>query len=709
MRLSRAVVLSSALIVFGTPSTSLAQTTWRTESGLYGAMIPTAAGTNEEQAARDFLAVHGATLGLAPSDTLVVTRIAHAHGYTLIELARVVHGARVSGAPIVVRMRPDRAIDLAEVTPMPTSRRPWPASVSEPDARAAAIAGVPFVASVLESSVVALVYEDLLVAAVVVELSGRSAHDRARAYVDASTLEILRIESLALDALGRVYAHNPLTDTMTTSDLPLVDLSSTTNLVGTHLRVRSCDQLSARCDTQTSHAVPDLNGDYLFPPMPLAFDDAFAEVSAYHHGSRVVAYFASAHSFNWSCMARTTMDVLVNYSDMPHVAYDNAMFVPGSSSSCGFLAFGQGGLADYAYDGDVVYHEYGHAVTDQISALGFLQSGVVSTYQPLAINEGTSDYWAAAVQGDPQIAESLSSLEGFMGALRSIDNTLACPGDLVGEGHFDGRIWSGFGWNVRGIVGQTRADALWFVTMSSLSGGVTLAQATNTLLATVASEVSMGTITAAEQTRIMAAAQAHGLPDCTMFVPLDDGRAHSGYSGNQFITGTLSRGVAPLEYTIAVPADVTDVEIDVTHPGFNGQVTVHFLSGQPIRASASRVVSSFSVPVGRNGTAAYRVLDGLAPCSTLYVAVQTTDLAAGESLYGILARVNTTHETRNCPGPRFDAGPIDPGTDTGLDAGADASMAAPMSGGCGCRAGAGRAGGPWIVLLALAIAARRRR
>jgi hypothetical protein len=672
--------------------------------------IPTTQGLTAEDAARDALVREGARFGLEPGP-LVLVRVVDAHGYTIVELARLVHGGAVSGAPVVVRLRPDRVIDLIRVAPMPSVVRAWPAAPSLADARDVATAAAPFApARVLDARLLPLVHDDAVIAAFEIELAGGRT-ERARAWVDASSLALLWLEERTLDALGRVYPRNPTSDAMTTMDLPLTDLTSSTNLTGTHLIVESCDQLTAMCNGSIARAVADASGDFLYDPMPHAYDDAFAEVSAYFHGSIAVDYFHTSHDFTWTCSpGNVRMDVLVNYTDTPHAPYENAMFVPGSRTSCGTLVFGQGSIHDYAYDGDVVYHEYGHAVTDQISALGFFATGPSDNYQPLAINEGTSDYWAATIQGDPLIGESIGSVEGFMGSLRGLEDSVVCPADLFGEGHSDGRIWSSFGWTMRTILGAMRADAIWYTTMASLSGGVTLAQATSTVLATVASEVAMGHVTTDEQTMIMAAATARGLPDCTMFVPLDHGVATTGYSGNSFVTTGLSHGLAPLQYTLQIPSDVTDVEIDVGHPTVAGATTVHFMNGIPVRASGSRVTSAHSQAIGRLGTATYSLADGLTPCSTLYVGLETTDIrTAGESLYSIVARVNTTHETRACPAPRPDAGPMvrDAGQDAG-DAGSDGSVMPPASTGCGCGVGTRTSGTGWALLLLASIAMRRR-
>ncbi len=703
----RARWLACVVVLFSGIALPAAAQSWRTERGLYGAALTTTQGS-EEEIARALIATEGATLGFE-GGPLALVRVVHAHGYTIVELARVVNGLGVVGAPLVVRLRPDGAADMIEIAPMPSARAAWPTSSPIQGATAAAIDAATFAgARALDARFVALVHEDAVVPAVIVELAGTRPSDRFRAYVDATSFAVLWLEPRVLDVLGRVYPNNPVNDAMVTMDLPLEALTSTSGLQGTHLNVGSCDQLSADCNT-VRHAVPDADGNYLFEPMPRAFDDAFSEVSAYYHGSRVVDYFDTAHHFTWTCMGGVQMEIVVNYTEMPNTPYENAMFEPGTRSACGLLVFGQGALHDYAYDGDVVYHEYGHAVTDQISTLGFFAMGPSDNYQPLAINEGTSDYWAAAVQGDPHIGESIGNLEGAMGPLRGLDSVVSCPASLFGEGHTDGVIWSSFGWAMRGIVGQTESDAIWYTTMASLSGGVTLAQGTNVVLSTVASEVTMGHVTADQQTMIQAAADMRGLPDCTMFQPLDDAHGHSGYSGNSFVTGGLSHGLAPLGYTLQIPPNATSVEIDISHPTLTGLTNVHFSNGMPVRANGSRVFSSHMVTLGRGGTAVYALADGLTPCSTLYVGIETTDLRAGESLYEINGRVFTSDGMVDCPAPMPDAGPAMPDAGAIDDGGSDASATPPAaSSNCGCAVGTRTSASPWLLALALAMLARRR-
>lgn len=113
------------------------------------------------------------------------------------------------------------------------------------------------------------------------------------------------------------------------------------------------------------------------------------------------------------------------------------------------------GDRDFAYDGDVVFHEFMHAVTTsmigKLNTFGVNQWGIHS--EPGSLNEGWSDYFAAAFSNRPAIG-SYAAIRGGYGeaSMRNIDNNLCCPQDVMGEIHNDGLVWSGALWEIRQAV-----------------------------------------------------------------------------------------------------------------------------------------------------------------------------------------------------------------------------------------------------------------
>jgi hypothetical protein len=97
---------------------------------------------------------------------------------------------------------------------------------------------------------------------------------------------------------------------------------------------------------------------------------------------------------------------------------------------------------------DVIYHEYGHGITDRLTR-PFSPSG--------AMQEGFSDYYAATIMGKPVLGI------GFNGpgtSLRRVDEDRVFPQDWTGESHNDGLIIASALWDLREALGAPRADSL---------------------------------------------------------------------------------------------------------------------------------------------------------------------------------------------------------------------------------------------------------
>ena len=131
------------------------------------------------------------------------------------------------------------------------------------------------------------------------------------------------------------------------------------------------------------------------------------------------------------------------------------------------LRFGKGGVDD-AEDGEVILHEYGHAIH-------FAQNFSFASEEAGAISEGFGDYWAVTVSdvvatrlGVPEreplpcVADwdATSYTSDVPHCLRTVNEDLHYPGDLSGEVHHDGQIWSRALWDIRQKLGHTKADTI---------------------------------------------------------------------------------------------------------------------------------------------------------------------------------------------------------------------------------------------------------
>ncbi|WP_407572034.1 M36 family metallopeptidase [Deinococcus altitudinis] len=132
------------------------------------------------------------------------------------------------------------------------------------------------------------------------------------------------------------------------------------------------------------------------------------------------------------------------------------------------LRFGKGGVDD-AEDGEVIVHEYGHAVqAAQVPGFG-------SSLEAGSIGEAFGDYLALTVadavaraNGAPIRTplpclmdwDSTSYTTTVPHCIRRTDTTKHYPESVVGEVHADGEIWSRALWDIRQALGARTADRI---------------------------------------------------------------------------------------------------------------------------------------------------------------------------------------------------------------------------------------------------------
>ena len=131
------------------------------------------------------------------------------------------------------------------------------------------------------------------------------------------------------------------------------------------------------------------------------------------------------------------------------------------------IRLGKGGVDD-AEDGQVITHEYGHAIH-------FSQNFVFGSSEAGAISEGFGDYWSVTTTevvradlGLPPLADPACVADWDATSydptpphcLRRVDLDLHYPDDLTGRVHADGRIWSRALWDIRNTIGHVQADTV---------------------------------------------------------------------------------------------------------------------------------------------------------------------------------------------------------------------------------------------------------
>ncbi len=322
-----------------------------------------------------------------------------------------------------------------------------------------------------------------------------------RVIVDAMTGEVLEARNmLAFANKAFTYDQNPIkTPTEQNADLLLAPTGTTltnpfieatncidkktvkpVNMFGFNLTVHICDLVQV--------ATANASGDWVYEPSDVAGSmdarkDAYSEVSIYYHTAKAYAFFRGLQGEpDAQVVVDKPLKLVANLQipagltsgniqaaanpDTPLDTFQNAFFSPAEGGlgqlfsqlygfNSGALWFGQGPQRDYAYDGDVVYHEFTHAVVDKtlkLAAWHVDARGAVDS--PGAMNEGLADYFSSAISGDPDVGEYAAKDLGGDTVIRSLANNDKCPTGIIGEVHADSTVFSGALWEARTKVAE---------------------------------------------------------------------------------------------------------------------------------------------------------------------------------------------------------------------------------------------------------------
>lgn len=345
---------------------------------------------------------------------------------------------------------------------------------------------------------------------------------RVRLTIDAATGELLEAVDLVQHVTAQMYETNPTkSPALTPRNLPLAETTAGT-LTNTFLTAVNCvDKKTVKslfggqlvvhvCDLENS-ATLDATSNYSLVPddqTAAKAEDPFSQLSMYYHATRAYEFFQKLQGdLTAKVVQADVLTAVANLRlpqgsgfgtdgefdatsaadpDLPLVGYDNAFFSPAAPEgsfdpygeilgvTTGGMFFGQGsdlyGGRDFAYDGDVVYHEFTHAVVDKTLQLGgfTLDEWGVSA-APSAMNEGLADYFSSAISGEPNLGEYAGAgVQQGGSSIRNLVNTDTCSNSIVGESHADSTLFSGALWTARAQLApadQTAFDTSIYKTM----------------------------------------------------------------------------------------------------------------------------------------------------------------------------------------------------------------------------------------------------
>ena len=402
--------------------------------------------------------------------------------------------------------------------------------------------------------------------------------------VDAQTGAVLQVQETVLELnQANVYPSNPVkSPDLETVTLPVgegethlqnelvrslncIDLQSvkSVNFQGFPINVHTCDLIQT--------ALPDANGDYLIAPASdTAPEDDYSEVSMFHHANRAYELFRgwdpnlelnAGVPFNTISNLRIpqgfdTFDLAkIADPNLPLVPFQNAFYAPADplfstvfGIQGGAMWFGQGPLKDYAYDGDVVYHELTHAVVGAtLQLVGTPHMDEFGTvYSPGGMNEGLADYFAAALTGDPDMGEyAVQDFSPGAPYIRSLANPDACPTAIGGEVHQDATLFSGGLWDVRSTLAAGEQALFDGAVFSAMNVSPTGDLSYDELALLISSEVETA-LGAATSGALEAAWTTRGvLPKCTRVLEHtgDELEGPPELQGLWFAPGTQTTGV----------------------------------------------------------------------------------------------------------------------------------------------------------------------
>ena len=256
--------------------------------------------------------------------------------------------------------------------------------------------------------------------------------------------------SLADEGVGTVHVPNSIDDGNLYS-VALPDLDGSGFLRGTAADVTNSLTGRAHSDTLEFNYDPTAGGESRIH---------FVETMVYYHMSATKAHVASlglpvpdfqmaATVYAARSMGPIMVPVPTEYDyDTRDMRFSATMDMSNSD----------------ALDGDVIVHEYAHAIQHQI--LGgipgqFTATETTPSEQARALMEGLADYLAASRFSDPEIGEVQAQIWGLGLAPRNVNNSRRWPDDFVEGGpHETGLIFSGALWDLRATVGAEVADRL---------------------------------------------------------------------------------------------------------------------------------------------------------------------------------------------------------------------------------------------------------
>lgn len=462
---------------------------------------------------------------------------------------------------------------------------------------------------------------------------------------------VLAYDATRFDRAATVYDENPVS-TPTATAVTLSTLApGATKLEDPKIRAVTCvdtQKLVGKWGVHMCEFLPkakaDASGDFPYKySSDTAPEDEFAELSIYFHTAKAYAFYQTLGMPELDIKPLTAVANLrfpkgwstgntsaMTNPSLPLEPYDNAFYSPETpypgmfENVDGGLFFGQGSNADFAYDGDVVYHELGHALTDRtIDFAPYWQLDEQgATPAPGAMNEGLADYFSSALTGDGKLGEyaSKNTSYGYGGdVIRDLDNADTCPKSMAGEVHVDSTFFSGALWSVRQALPEGDRNTFDSALVTALIGSPTGEVGYEDLAELFRATVEASTLGKPVAAALKAEFEKRGvLPVCQRVLeykgkPLQSAHwkiAHGFYSpGKPYVGFEQTESYAPglLQVHVKLESDTEKLRVDWQNYPLGsqyqlGQKADPYTPALLVRFAADPIVFDYSTGVSSNAT-----------------------------------------------------------------------------------------------------------
>lgn len=441
---------------------------------------------------------------------------------------------------------------------------------------------------------------------------------RRTVWISAMTGRLLGEEEQVKQARARVFAENP-SSTPEAIDVELPRLGTVapgSPLVSPSIAAFNCvaeapDEVAPwvrEGDCHPEHRVfADEDGNF-YPYTPNVIleadnvepEDGYAELSMYYHGARFLDALAQRGIDMFACTQAAMLANVRNLSvdggsDQP---VDNAFYTNQCDPERGpTMMFGQGSQVDFAYDGDVVYHELGHGVVAMLTPEGLggrrlRDDGVL--VDAGGMNEAVADYMAYMMTDDPRVGEYVGRFwaSNTRAEIRTGENGKRCPDNTIGQVHNDGEPFAGALWSTRVAVGPA-IDDLVLRTLPRLARDASLEDGAAALLEVAGEMRDERVLTDDDVAHLERALATRGLLDCPRVITDPDavraGRSmhlrRSNATVQPFFPG-------PMQLRAQVPAGATALEV---HFGVRGDDEPEDRVAVLVKRSEQRIAFSYTL------------------------------------------------------------------------------------------------------------------